>query len=78
MYPTVDKASLLEHLETQQKHVIQGLDQLNTRIEATIREWAATDGHCGPMPPGTRTSDSDPCQPDASTEFHSTGTQPDA
>ena len=77
MYPKVDQASLLEHLETQQMHVIQGLDQLNTRIEATIHEWSVTDEHRQPASPGRRMSDSDPCPAKTPTGSPSQMIQPD-
>ena len=77
MYPKVDQASLLEHLETQQMHVIQGLDQLNTRIEATIHEWSVTDDHRRPASPGRRMCDSDPRPAKTSTGSHSHLAQPE-
>ena len=38
----IEQASLLERLDRQQDEAIQALDELNTRIEATIREWTLT------------------------------------
>jgi hypothetical protein len=44
MPETPQPASLLEQLDAAQEEVLRNLDDLNTRIEAVIREWTRPAG----------------------------------